>query len=390
MVALSGSDILLENIGNVKFMQKMNRVKVLEHIRKNSPVSRYELSNVSGLSLSSITNIVNYLIDAGLVSETDRIAARGAGRKAVRLEFNSSAIQVVAVNIEADEATVSVADLGGGILESRKFPISGEKSPESVIVGTLEIVKDFIAKRKAVKAIGFTVSGHVSGNGVVSSSVLGWDNVEIKTRFENETGLPVYIANNTNTKALWTIRALNDEKHKNIVFLDMTADGIGIANAYNGSLNEAVAGELGHTVVAGVGNSAGYLEKVCSVKKIVDSYFNLSGKKLSFSEIRKNAKAGDTFARQGIEEACRYMSVAILNIIMIFEPDFIIVNASELFEVEEMYEAAVSEAVLDSSRLAMKKPDFRRVNLAPEQAVQGAAQFVADNILGINGPDELL
>ncbi len=371
-------------------MQKLNRVKVLEHIRKNSPVSRYELSNVSGLSLSSITNIVNYLIDASLVSETDRIKAKGAGRKAVRLEFNTAAINVVAVNIEADEATVSVADLGGGILESEKFSLLAELTPDEVISRTLEKVKNFIVAKKNVKAIGFTVSGHVSNGGVVSSSVLGWDNVEIKSRFEKETGLPVYIANNTTTKALWTIRALNDEQHKNIVFLDMTADGIGIANAYNGSLNEAVAGELGHTVVAGVGNNVGYLEKVCSVKKITESYLSLSGEKLSFSEIRKKADSGDTIAKQVIGEACNYMSVAILNIIMIFEPDFIIVNASELFEVEELYEKAVSDAVSDSSSLAMKKPDFRRVNLAPEQAVQGAAQFVADNILGINGPDDLL
>ena len=371
-------------------MQKLNRVKVLEHIRKNSPVSRYELSNVSGLSLSSITNIINYLIDAGLVTEADRIKATGAGRKAVRLEFNTSAIQVIAVNIEDDEATVSVADIGGGIVESEKLPISSEQTPDSVIAGTLEIVKNFITRKKTIKAIGFTVSGHVSSSGFVSSSVLGWDNVEIKSKFEEETGLPVYIANNTNTKALWTIRALNDEKHKNIVFLDMSADGIGIANAYNGNLNEAVAGELGHTVVAGLGNNTGYLEKVCSVKKITEGYFNLTGVKASFSEIREKAENGDASAKEVIEEACNYMSVAILNIIMMFEPDFIIVNASELFEVEEMYEKAVSEAVLNASRLAMKKPDFRRVNLAPEQAIQGAAQFVADNILGINGPDELL
>jgi len=381
---------LFENLGNVKFMQKLNRVKVLEHIRRNSPVSRYELSNVSGLSLSSITNIVNHLIDVGLLIETDRIKASGAGRKAVRLEFNTAALSVIAVNIEADEATVSIADLGGGIIESESISLASDSAPESVISRTLELVKTFMKKKKSIKAIGFTVSGHVSNSGVVSSSVLGWTDIDIKSRFESETGLPVYIANNTKTKALWTIRALNDEKHKNIVFLDMTADGIGIANAYNGEINEAVAGEFGHTIVAGAGRVVGYLEKVCSVRNIQTNYSELSGKKLSFSEILKNASSGDVFAKQVIDEACSYMSAAILNIIMIFEPDFIIVNASELFEVEELYEKAVSEAVFKSSRLAMKKPDFRRVNLAPDQSVQGAAQFVADNILGINGPDDLL
>ena len=381
---------MLENIGNVKFMQKLNRVKVLEYIRKNSPVSRNELSKISGLSLSSITNIINYLIDAKLVFETDRISGNGAGRRAVRLEFNTAAMSLVAVNIEAGEATVSLADLGGGVLQSKSVQFSSENAPEEVLDKILDLVKGFTKKKKAVKAIGFTVSGHVFENGFVSSSVLGWNNVEVKSRFEEATGLPVYIANNTKTKALWTIRALNDDTRKNIVFLDMTADGIGIANAYNGELNEAIAGELGHTIVAGFDKSTGYLEKVCSIRNIINSYAELSGNRLSFAEIRERVDVGDALAKRVIDEACNYMSAAILNIIMIFEPDYIIINASELFEIEDLYEKAVVEAVQRSLRLGMKRPDFRKVNLAPEQSVQGAAQFVADNILGLYGPEDVL
>ncbi len=371
-------------------MQKLNRVKVLEYIRKNSPVSRNELSQMSGLSLSSITNIISYLIESKLVFETDRINADGAGRKAVRLEFNTSAMSLIAINIEAGEATVSLADLGGGILQSKKVSFTSENSAEEVLEKVLGMVQQFMKRKRSIKAIGFTVSGHVFDNGFVSSSVLGWTNVEIKSRFEEATGLPVYIANNTKTKALWTMRALNDDSYKNIVFLDMTADGIGIANAYNGEINEAVAGELGHTIVAGFGKSTGYLEKVCSIRNIIDSYAELSGNRLMFAEIRERAEVGDALAKRVIDEACSYMSAAILNIIMIFEPDYIIINASELFEVEELYEKAVVEAVQRSLRLGMKRPDFRKVNLAPEQSVQGAAQFVADNILGIYGPEDVI
>ena len=381
---------MFENIGNVKFMQKLNRVKVLEYIRKNSPVSRNELSQMSGLSLSSITNIISYLIESKLVFETDRINGNGAGRKAVRLEFNTSAMSLIAINIEAEEATVSLADLGGGILHSKKVSFTSGDSAEEVLGKVLGMVQQFMKRRKPVKAIGFTVSGHVFDNGFVSSSVLGWTNVEIKSRFEEATGLPVYIANNTKTKALWTIRALNDDSYKNIVFLDMTADGIGIANAYNGEINEAVAGELGHTIVGGFGKRTGYLEKVCSIRNIIDGYAELSGNLLSFAEIRERAEQGDALAKRVIDEACSYMSAAILNIIMIFEPDYIIINASELFDVDELYETAVMGAVQRSLRLGMKRPDFRKVNLAPEQSVQGAAQFVADNILGIYGPEDVL
>lgn len=376
------------NVGNVRFIQRMNRAKVLEHIRKNSPVSRNELAKVSGLSLSSITNIVGYLLDENLVSETDYIKVKGAGRNAVRIEFNTAAMSIVAVNIEADEATVSVTDLAGSVLESRSISFEEENEPEKILLKISDEICKLSKSRKDVKAIGFTVSGHITKDGRVSSSILNWRNVDAKAIIEIKTGLSVYVANNTKTKALWTIHALNDEHYKNVVFLDMANDGIGIAHAYNGEINELVAGELGHTVVAGTAN--GYLEKVCSIRYIEESYERISGKKLSFSEIRRAAAGDDEIAKKVTDEAASYLSAAIINIIMIFEPDMIIINGSELLKIEEFYENAINNAVLQISSLDMKKPFFRKVNLAPEQAVQGAAQFAADNLFGIDGPDDIL
>ncbi len=376
------------NVGNVRFIQRLNRAKVLQHIRKNSPVSRNELAEVSGLSLSSITNIISYLLGAKLVFETDFIKVAGAGRNAVRIEFNTEAMSLIAVNIESDEATVSVTDLAGSILESRSISLAEESAPEEVLCRISEETLKLSEAKRNIKAIGFTVSGHISKDGQVSSSLLNWKNVDVKSAIEEKTGLSVYVANNTKTKALWTINALNDEEYKNVVFLDMANDGIGIAHAYNGEINGLVAGELGHTVVAGTSN--GYLEKVCSMRYIEERYSNLSGKKLSFSEIRHAASSGDEIAKEVTDEASGYLSAAIINIIMIFEPDMIIINGSELFKIEEFYENAINNAISQTKELDMKKPYFRKVNLAPEQAVQGAAQFAADNLFGIDGPDDIL
>lgn len=386
---------MFDNIGNVRFMQKLNREKVLGYIRKNSPVSRNELSKVTGLSLSSITNIINFFMDTNLVTETGRIKNEGAGRKAVTIEFNAGAMSLIAINIETDEATVSLTDLSGGIIESESVGISRRDSADRVLSVIESRVLDIIAKRKDVKAIGFAVSGHVSDDGRVSSSIMHWDRVDVKSRFEASCGLRVYISNNTKTKGLWTIRALNDEKHKNIVFLDMSSEGIGIINAYDGEINKAIAGEFGHTVVTGgehtcfCGN-VGCLESVCSVSYIEGRYRELSGEAVCIAEIHKRACGGNKIAQQVIDEACGYMSAAIINIIMIFEPDLIIVNASELFNIEAMYNTAIDRAVSHASRLAMKKPDFKKVNIESSQSAQGAAQIAADELFGIDAPDDIL
>ncbi|MBQ9985554.1 MAG: ROK family transcriptional regulator [Oscillospiraceae bacterium] len=386
---------MFDNVGNVRFMQRINREKVLSYIRKNSPVSRNELSKVTGLSLSSITNIVNFFMDTNLVTETGRIKNEGAGRKAVMIEFNASAMSLIAINIETDEAVVSLTDLSGGIIESESVAISRRDSADNVLSAIERRVIEVISKHNNVKAIGFAVSGHVSADGRVSSSTMRWDRVDVKSRFEQRIGLPVYVSNNTKTKGLWTIRALNDVKHNNIVFLDMSSEGIGIINACGGEINNAVAGEFGHTVVTGSDHkcfcgNVGCLESVCSVSYIEGLYKELSGEGAAISEIQKRAESGNKLAQQVMDEACGYMSAAIINIIMIFEPDLIIVNASELFDIDALYNSALDRAVAHSSKLAMKKPDFRKVNIASDQSAQGAAQIAADELLGIDAPDDIL
>ena len=386
---------MFENVGNVRFMQRINREKVLSYVRKNSPVSRNELSKVTGLSLSSITNIVNFFMDANLVTETGRIKNEGAGRKAVMIEFNAGAMSLIAINIETDAAIVSLTDLSGGVIRSENVAVSRLDSADAVLSAIEKTVLSMMSENDNVKAIGFAVSGHVSADGKVSSSTMRWDRVDVKGRFEKSTGLLVYVANNTKTKGLWTIRALNDVKHDNIVFLDMSSEGIGIINAYGGEINNAVAGEFGHTVVTGgehrcfCGN-VGCLESVCNVSYIESRYKELSGEAAAISEIRKRAGSGNKLARQVVDEACGYMSAAIINIIMIFEPDLIIVNASELFEIDALYNEALDRAVAHTSKLAMKKPDFRKVNIASDQSAQGAAQIAADELFGIDAPDDIL
>jgi len=386
----TGGIDMFDNVGNVRFMQKLNREKALSFIRKNSPVSRNELAKITGLSLSSITNIINFFIDSNLVTETGRIKNAGAGRRAVMLEFNASAYSIIAINIEPDEATVSITDLVGGILESESVAISKKETADKVLSVIEERVLSVIGKRANVKAIGFAVSGHVSPDGKVSSSVMDWDRVDVKTRFEKSCGVLVYISNNTKTKGLWTIRALNDEMHKNIVFLDMSSDGIGIINAYEGEINAAVAGEFGHTVISAADGELRCLENVCSVGYIELRYEELSGEPVPISDIHKRACGGNKIARRVIDEACGYMSAAIINLIMMFEPDLIIVNASELFEIEPMYNAAIDLAVSHTARLAMKTPEFKKVFVASAQSAQGAAQIAADELFGISAPDDIL
>ena len=62
---------MMNSVGNVQLMQRLNRIKVMQYIRKFSPVLRNQLAVNTNLSLSSITNIVNFLLENKLVVESE-------------------------------------------------------------------------------------------------------------------------------------------------------------------------------------------------------------------------------------------------------------------------------------------------------------------------------
>ena len=78
-------------VGNVQLMQKINRLKVLNLIRQCGTISRPEICKKTGLSASSVTNIITYFMQRNLVMELGSVDSKEVGRKAVLIKFNAEA-----------------------------------------------------------------------------------------------------------------------------------------------------------------------------------------------------------------------------------------------------------------------------------------------------------
>ena len=110
-------DLQLNNaVGNVQLMQKINRLKVLNFIRQKGEVARPEIAKNTGLSPSSITNIVTYLIDKNLYGSR-KVNSKEVGRKAVLIRFNPAAANIISVNIEISGIDIAFTDLDGSIIK---------------------------------------------------------------------------------------------------------------------------------------------------------------------------------------------------------------------------------------------------------------------------------
>ncbi|MGI6081274.1 MAG: ROK family transcriptional regulator [Limnochordia bacterium] len=83
---------------NLTHVKSRNLSTVLETIIRLEPISRIAISSLTGLTSSTITNLVNELIHHGLVRESGSVASQG-GRRRTLLRLNADACWLGALSV---------------------------------------------------------------------------------------------------------------------------------------------------------------------------------------------------------------------------------------------------------------------------------------------------
>lgn len=394
-------------VGNVQLMQKINRLKVFDCIRQKGPVARPEIAKLTGLSPSSITNIVSHLLEKKLVTEVGTVDSKEVGRKATLIEFNPSSMKVISINIESSNINLALTDLAGEIIKIKNMPVNRLARDFEIMNLIKREIGLIMNEDIKVAGIGIAVSGLVQDEEkLVISSSMRWKGLSLKQFFENTFNIPVYVQNNSRTKALWELRNYNNEDERNIVFLDLTL-GVGIINFYDHKINEAVVGELGHTTVKKDGplcfcGNRGCLELMCCVDavvnqcnellqqgkcKILQSILDENNAGISYEIILQAYEKGDSEVGGVLKECGEYLGIGLANIINIFNPQRIIINGDLLLTSDFIYKTALEESNKRAYEQFLKNLKYEKVNIGIEQALKGVSLYVADKLFDLAGPD---
>lgn len=116
--------------------------EIFSTIRSRGPLSRAELSRVTGISKPTVSSVVRELIEARLVLEQGQAASEG-GRPPTLVGLNGKAGYVMGVDVGGTTARAVLADLEGSVLASRREPTRGETS--SALVDQLVALADRLA-----------------------------------------------------------------------------------------------------------------------------------------------------------------------------------------------------------------------------------------------------
>ncbi len=319
---------------NAQEIKKMNRKIVLETLHFNSPISRSEIADFTGLTRATVTNIIKEFEDLGLIEEVGKKSGAHGRRKSL-LKMRSDAFYVVGVELARDEIRVGVFDTEANELSQECVEIEDSDTKDDVIEKLFSTINNTIkaskVDRKKIFGMGVGIPGPVDiekGVPIMSPpDFVKVGNIPLKSILEREFRIPVWIDNDSNAAALGEKWYGIGKDYDNFVFV--IADiglGAGIIidrEIYRGSLKAS--GEVGHNPSC-MKRNCSEIESKTSITVLKKVYKNITKKDIPTKKILELAKKGDKDARKALKQLNENLSYAIVSLVNILSPEAIIIG----------------------------------------------------------------
>jgi predicted NBD/HSP70 family sugar kinase len=314
-------------------VRDINRRIVLNLIRTRHPISRADLARISGLQRSTISLIVEDLIEDHWVLEgpTGRLPR---GRRPTFLRLNDDRV-IIGVDIRPTQTTVALADANGKFISQEVMVTAADPAAaiDSLIQSIQRTIRD--CRKKKIEGIGISLPGRFNHtiDRLVFAPNLKWRDVDLRNPIVQATGVEVELENAANACVLAAVWFDRMEECRNLVVVTVS-EGIGTGLLANGQLVRGLngmAGEFGHVSldvegpVCGCGNR-GCWEVFASNRAALRYYAEEGGERgLRFMDLLSRADSGDTRAAAALERMARYLGRGMRMIIAGLAPERIVV-----------------------------------------------------------------
>jgi predicted NBD/HSP70 family sugar kinase len=310
-------------------VRDINRRVVLNLIRTRQPISRADLARVSGLQRSTISLIVEDLIEGHWVLEgaTGRLPR---GRRPTFLRLNDDRV-IIGVDIRPLQITVALADVNGKFTSQEVMPTAAD--PKTAIDGVIERIQRFLRASggKKIEGIGISLPGRVEpGSGrLVFAPNLKWTDFDIAEAVQKATGFDVEMENAANACVLAAVWFDHFES-RNLVVVTVS-EGIGAGILVNGRLARGfsgMAGEFGHVPLDPDGplcscGSRGCWEVFASNRAALRYYSESTT--LKFQDLLSLADQGDPRAAKALETMAHFLGRGMRMIVAGMDPEQILI-----------------------------------------------------------------
>ncbi|SMY15249.1 sugar metabolism global transcriptional regulator Mlc [Photobacterium aquimaris] len=352
--------------GHIDHIKRNNAGSVYKLIDLYGPISRIELSKRSQLAPASITKITRELIEAHLIKETQYQESTSRGRPAIGLVPANEGWQFLSIRLGRGYLTIALHSLSGDVLVEERQDIK-QLQQDDVVSKLLTEINVFFANHVSaldrISAIAVSLPGLVNADEGIVLQMPHYTikNLALSDVIHQETGLPVFVGNDTRSWALAEKLFGNSQGISNSILVSVH-HGVGAGIILDDTVLQGRTGnigELGHIQIKPYGKRCfcgnhGCLETVASLTAVLEQTAlrlqeghtsTLVESTLTIEAICDAAVAGDALARQIIIDLGHHLGQAIAIMVNLFNPQRILIGG-ELNRAKSVLYPAIMECII--------------------------------------------
>lgn len=209
---------------NLKELKDRNKKLILKTLINKGALSRTEISQYTGLSLTAVSDLVDELIEENIVKENG-IGTSTGGRRPIMLQFNPESGYILVVKVDKNKIVASLFDFSMNKISQKEikfdyFEISKLEAKIKECYFSFE--KETCKEGKKIFGIGICLNNDVKTlkpKGILNTSISS-EFITIEQSLSLELGLTVVEEDELNLKAMVEYQNLNTSENLAYIKID--------------------------------------------------------------------------------------------------------------------------------------------------------------------------
>lgn len=370
--------------GDQALVREINLSVIMNRLRTNAPISRAALAETTGLNKTTVSSLVNELIERQFVQEIG-LTSPSSGRPAILLKLNPTAGFIVSCEIGVDFILVICTDFAPEIIWRHEEHIDPTIGQHAILDRALAILHQAI--EVGCPACGTLWGMAVGVPGLVDQTTgallfapnLGWKDLPIRAILQESINVPLFVDNEANLAALGEHYFGAAQGYEEVLYISAGV-GLGGGIVHGGRMFSGVTGvgaEFGHMTMDPNGEickcgNQGCWETQVSQQALfrhvwrrvergeVSRLSEMSGgsrASLTVPLIVDAARAGDAVALDALEIIGRHLGIGIASLVNALNPELVVFGGILSLAGEflmPVIEKEVEQRALKSNREAMQ------------------------------------
>jgi len=383
--------------GDQSLLKRINRMALIRHVKAHPGLARGDLAALTGLAESTISVLVNELIDEGWLRAHDAPGGGGVGRRPQLLDLDTTRLAPLGADLGVDYLSVVACDLRGEILSARRIDYHHREVERSVraLAGLVARVHAaLLAGGHRPLGVGVGVPGMVTTGGLLRLAPnIGWRDVAVGPLLEAALAregcgaLELAVLNDADAAALSEFVFGSPPVPTSLVFLNL-GYGVGSGVVLSDGLHvghDGLAGEVGHSILQPGGircacGRRGCAETLLSQRALSRAVSGRDEPVLPVAELEARIRAGDAAAARAVAGAAETLGLVMHNLVVTLDPEVLIVGGP-LSRLDGLLEAAMVSMRAHAGENPSHRATVRASRFGADACAVGAAGSVLQRSL---------